>query len=308
MEVSVIQTLKDTKPALLNEFDAIVVVLHCVMRELGFRCVGLSESKPESNNNAEAPIPEGWNASSGDSYSFRYKHNQSSMTFILKVLVMNDKLLVHGLAKEDNKIQTLELSVKDFIKEKAGLETYENLYNNLDNLIALFKINVTSKLLPMLNKPGYEAGDTNTTRNTTNPENQQRREEPRYDPYRDPLLVHDPLRIPGTGRGPIPVPGGFGVGYADRFGPSFPGLGPIDPGAMGNLVGPNHPGFGGRFNGPDPNYGLGGPRLPRGAVPPGARFEPFGPPPPGALNPNFRNQFGPDNDDLPPPGYDNMYL
>ncbi|XP_068118937.1 proteasome inhibitor PI31 subunit isoform X2 [Hyperolius riggenbachi] len=42
------------------------------------------------------------------------------------------------------------------------------------------------------------------------------------------------------------------------------------------------------------------PGLPPGAVPPGARFDPFGPPGTG--------RSGPDPDHLPPPGYDDMFM
>lgn len=56
----------------------------------------------------EADLPTSWNQH-GDAYCFVYKHSQSSMTFVVKSLVMNDRLLVHGVAKEDDKICSLEL-------------------------------------------------------------------------------------------------------------------------------------------------------------------------------------------------------
>jgi len=69
----------------------------------------------------------------------------------------------------------------------------------------------------------------------------------------------------------------------------------------GNLVGPNHPGFGGTLDPYYDPYGIGIPndfrrgRGNRGRGPPGARFDPFGPPGGGFGNPN--------NDHLPPPGF-----
>ncbi|XP_046734716.1 proteasome inhibitor PI31 subunit isoform X3 [Diprion similis] len=48
------------------------------------------------------------------------------------------------------------------------------------------------------------------------------------------------------------------------------------------------------------------PDLPNcGAVPPGARFDPFGPPDVNLPRPP---RGGPDNDHLPPPGYDDMFM
>jgi len=323
LELRVLSTIKEKKPALRNEFDAVVAVLHCVMRELGFICTSLDEKVSSDEGFDKSVFPEGWNASR-DSYSFQYKHSQSTMTFFVKCLLLNDKLLVHGLSKENNTVYSLELNVKEFITEKAALDNPDSLFKDVDQLVSLFKIHITSILLPNLNKPGYE--DAPRTQTTTQPQQQQ--QQPQQGPRRDPLAEpprnplnfdprNDPLRVPGSGRGPAFGGPPFGVGYGDVFPPPMPGFG--FPGEMGgNLIGPGHPGFGPRVNDPYANdpFGYAGPaRLPRGAVPPGARFDPFGPPPPGPNmprgGPNFPgpNQFaGPDNDDAPPPGYNDMYL
>jgi len=80
------------------------------------------------------------------------------------------------------------------------------------------------------------------------------------------------------------------------------------------IVGPNHPIFGQRaprgggiYGGPQP--------LPRGSVPPGARFDPIGPfggPNQGQLRGGIgrgnRTSSEPDGDELPPPGYNDMFM
>ncbi|KAL0207058.1 hypothetical protein P9112_012769 [Eukaryota sp. TZLM1-RC] len=89
----------------------------------------------------------------------------------------------------------------------------------------------------------------------------------------------------------------------------FPGL---QPPSSGDRVGRDHPFFSGVH--PPSHYGSG---LPPGAVPPGARFDPFGPPAPvapfrgsssGGKPPSphgpFRSE--PDKDHLRPPGYGNF--
>lgn len=48
IELRVQQTIKDKHPILRNEFDAIVAILHCTMREMGFVCTG-HEEKAESS-------------------------------------------------------------------------------------------------------------------------------------------------------------------------------------------------------------------------------------------------------------------
>ncbi|PVU93627.1 hypothetical protein BB559_003205 [Furculomyces boomerangus] len=95
----------------------------------------------------------------------------------------------------------------------------------------------------------------------------------------------------------------------------------VFPGAGGNVVGPSHPIFGPRRPQQPDSRLFGGPQnLPKGSVPPGARFDPIGPfgdipgrPGPGnRFNPGSGpggfggsgNYFSgePDNDEFPPPG------
>lgn len=88
----------------------------------------------------------------------------------------------------------------------------------------------------------------------------------------DPFADFNPLR---DQRGGIPLPGGGG----------------------GMLFTPPHPGS-------LPGGSLG---VPRGSLPPGARFDPFRPPDVDRFPPG-RSSNRPDNDEFPPPGYDDMFM
>ncbi|CAG8762036.1 8266_t:CDS:2, partial [Cetraspora pellucida] len=194
----------------------------------------------------------------------------------------------------------------------------------IKDLVSIYKINILQRLIPGLNKPGYE--ETRATNNAT-ANNQPGRSQPQS-------VADDPLRIPTRQpprfRPPIfddPYGGDepssiynnpLSVGRDDLdplgsrpiIGPRFGGAQPYEPFGVpsrggGMYVGPNHPMFDAR---PPNNGGIyGGPQtLPRGAVPPGARFDPIGPfgPQPG----RFPGRGGggmfsgdPDNDELPPP-------
>ncbi|XP_027478034.1 proteasome inhibitor PI31 subunit isoform X3 [Zalophus californianus] len=105
----------------------------------------------------------------------------------------------------------------------------------------------------------------------------------------------DPLRIqprhPHTSRQPP---------WCDPLGPFAVGGEDLDPFGCrrgGMIVDPLRSGFPRALI--DPSSGLPN-RLPPGAVPPGARFDPFGP---IGTSPS-----GPNPDHLPPPGFDDMYL
>jgi len=53
------------------------------------------------------------------------------MTFSLKCLVLEDKLLVHAVAVENTKnIFDLELSIDEYVNKNINLTDYEKLYKN----------------------------------------------------------------------------------------------------------------------------------------------------------------------------------
>jgi len=326
-----------------NSQDAIAALFHSIMLSLEFRLIGFGEEDNLDNNDISydrdsegsiVTLPEVWNVQGPNIYTFRYKHRQSSLTFLIKCMKMANKFLVHGMAVEDNKTTTLEITTEDYVYPSIFPFTFEkfesqpllNVYiseSRIDGLIKLYKTNVIDKLIPNLyiSKDGVRITPslTETTRIT----------EP------DTSSTNDPLRIP-TRRPPIVRPSIFddsygfnepssiinplGIGHDDLspigynqigFGGGIGGGIPNRGGGM--YVGPDHPIFGQRGQ----NRGdeiFGGPQtLPRGSVPPGSRFDPIGPlgsrplPRPGQpRNGGGRgNYFG---DELPPPGYNDMFM
>ncbi|KAF9306600.1 hypothetical protein BGZ74_004963 [Mortierella antarctica] len=169
---------------------------------------------------------------------------------------------------------------------------------------------------------------------------------PRPPIFEDPFSAEDPgyggMGGPGNpfsiGRDDLDPFGGRLGGIGGGGGGGFGGFGGIGGGSGGGMVvGPNHPMFrrppgsggvggGGIYGGPQP--------LPRGSVPPGARFDPIGPfgghggasgapgagtahqdPHRGGQGPAGRGSgrgvpFSgePDNDEAPPPGYMDMFM
>jgi len=292
---SIINAFNEQKSQLRNGFDALSLVLHLVMKRLGFTFLGCGDANDLAGNQ-EGVAPEGWNCLSDGAYTFRYKHPKSNKTFIIKNLVLGETLLVHGLVLEDNTIQTLELNVHEFIQEDNTTHNYSNLFNNLNKLISLFKVNIVNKMFPDITSKGEET--------TTQSVRQQTDRRAPYDPY------NDPLRVPNSGRGPRqpvnpllqgrPYQPPFGIGGDDLNPFPSPFAGP----SHGNLVGPQHPGFGPYVRDPYGGRPFNGGRGDIPPPPPGARYDPFGPPTRGT-------PFGePDRDDMPPPGGPNydMFL
>jgi len=264
----IIKAFNEQKPQLRNRFDALALALHIIMKKLGFEFIGCDDSKDIARNK-DALIPEGWNSST-DSYCFRYKVPKTNETLVIKPLILGEKLLIHGLAG-DKDYQTLEIDLNDYTRNDVPLDNYNNLFKDLNKLVLQFQMNIVNKLVPDISKGSQS-------------------QSPQRDPLRVPTQPRSPL-MEGGPYYPQPVQP-FGIG-SDDLNP-FPLRMPGGFGGHGSLVGPHHPGFGPAASDP---YGRGRVFPP----PPGARFDPFGPP---------RGQFGePDRDEPPPPGpnYD-MFL
>ncbi|OZJ06139.1 hypothetical protein BZG36_01011 [Bifiguratus adelaidae] len=349
--------------------DALAALCHAIMSSVDFRFVGLGENEtvaqvPEASSKA-TKLPPQWNAHGPESYAFRYKHPQSQLTFLIKCLKMGNRFVVMAMAIEADKTWTLDIPTNDYTSDafypynpNSSSEPLIHGFistSRLTDFISLFKIKVLQPLIPGLHKEGYEeGGESTTTARTSQPtsSNPPPREGDR-----------DPLSMPSRGRPPFfddpeggdEPSGGFprpynpmniGTDDLNPFGTGEPfairGPGGSGGPPSGMFVGPNHPIFGPRGGGSGGNGGSGewgggipaGPqRLPRGAVPPGARFDPIQPDIVGggaSRGPNgpFGSRPGrgggpqgggrgsgmgppsgePDNDDLPPPGYMDMFM
>lgn len=132
---------------------------------------------PESECASLAPrLPSQWNASVS-SYSFLYAHTQSSMQFVLKTDRMGSKIEIRGLAVGAERINRLEIAPRDYISSSAlplritlhpetGAEDRADLIPKLQSvflsperiadLAGLLKINIIQRLVPALQKEGYE--------------------------------------------------------------------------------------------------------------------------------------------------------
>ncbi|CAG8459462.1 16371_t:CDS:2 [Acaulospora morrowiae] len=325
--------------------DALAAMFHTIMHSLGFRLVGLGErDEPGDNINRDSEgniigLPETWNLHGPQLYAFRYKHNQSSITFLIKCISLGNNFMVHAMGIEENeetsiKPTSLELVTRDYtpvsafpyIVNNQNSEQLVNIFiskNRIKDLVSLYKINIVQKLIPNLFKPGYEE----TSATTTSRYNDRYPQHDTNDPLRIPLrrpqhfqppifgdpyggdepLNYNPLSVGRNdldplGSNPILGPPRFGGGGIQPFG------GPSRGG--GSIMGPDHPIFDPRV--PDRNSGgiRGGPQfLPSGAVPPGARYDPVGPFGPLSGRGGGRFPSGePNNDELPPPGYNDMFM
>eukprot|EP00003_Mantamonas_plastica_P023191 TRINITY_DN4113_c0_g2_i1.p1 TRINITY_DN4113_c0_g2~~TRINITY_DN4113_c0_g2_i1.p1 ORF type:complete len:396 (+),score=158.50 TRINITY_DN4113_c0_g2_i1:1-1188(+) len=324
---SVEAILEEHCPQFNNKHDAVFALLHAVLLNRGFKLKSIGDGEKEIQNVEESVFPVGWNQ--GETYCFKYGHRKSSLTFTVKGVVMDRMLFVHGASSAASSFHQLELNVGEIVLPGVSLERdsgYAELYAEFETNCDKLAGGLANKFVA---KSGFEESvednqvemeteteeqttttTTNTSRNNrSNRSNRSNRNDDDDDDY-DPLRI-GPVRR-GNSRGMI----GIGDGFDDTLPGGGFGLGGVPPmvgggigfggsSGGGSLVGPNHPGFGGSGNGLSRgnrgNRGTssGGIRLPRGAVPPGARFDPFGPDINNTGGSTFRDD---DDEDQPPPG------
>eukprot|EP00455_Lapot_gusevi_P042487 TRINITY_DN5046_c0_g1_i3.p1 TRINITY_DN5046_c0_g1~~TRINITY_DN5046_c0_g1_i3.p1 ORF type:complete len:281 (+),score=28.11 TRINITY_DN5046_c0_g1_i3:67-909(+) len=274
----VLQQIGDSQPQFRDKHDALAFALHSAFLKAGFKLVGLDEDGADADL---AAAPAGWNQTE-DTYCFRYTHpRQANQQFLLKMLRLENNLIVYGVKKNTNELHTVEFNVDDYVGDVNA--AVPQMYRELATVLRLFENGIVNNLVPPAPRE--------------QPREQPRRYDP-YDPYRNDPLRDDPLRIPS--RRPQPVPyGPRGDFDQDLYGPLGPmPLGPGFGAPPGSLMGPGHPAFGGPGRGVHPAFGGPGPApLPGQGRGRGIRFDPYNP----------LGRADPDNDHLPPPGPSNWY-
>ena len=293
--------------------DGLAALLHTTMVELGFRLIAVDEHSP-SRSDLNNVLPEDWAKHGPGTYAFRYKHDQSSLEFLLKVSKLGNRTLFNAIALEvrrlvhlnrgrflirtvqDDKTASLDISTNDFVSpsffpHEIGTTPLVHGFissNRIVDLVSQFKLKIVSRILPALRKEGYveqsEAASTSERAAAAqpSPDNQPgarpRAENPPYAPGQPGPYPYNPH---------IPPENPFAIGRRDLdpvplnlFSP--PSLFPPNNRGDGMVVGPDHPIFGDRR--PGGEGGLRGPWggdgfLPPMGAPPRARFDPVGPGP-----------------------------
>lgn len=76
--------------------DAIAAFVHSIMSTLAFRLIAINESSVQS----ATVLPAEWNKNSPGHYSFKYKHDQSSLEFVLNIAKLGRRTLINAIAVE----------------------------------------------------------------------------------------------------------------------------------------------------------------------------------------------------------------
>lgn len=276
---------------LKSKNDLLVSVIHFNCIRNGFLCLGNGENFGESGQSEPGSelMPDQWNQSE-DTYILRYFNQKLNQKLLVKCVKVSDILILSALLiNGESNGSTHSLRTDDYITDNFSTFKSAFVSGSVDTVSQIIEREVINKVIQTVPKTTVTKRD----RNTRSPDRQE----------------NDPLRVRPNNPGVPPNYGGA------RFDPLYGGqpwpppiggadLDPLGRAQGGMLMDP--------YNFPQP-FGQPrnpGPELPRGAVPPGARFDPFGP---LGVGPNprpnqNRRQMGPDPDHLPPPGYNDMFM
>ncbi|KAM6163479.1 proteasome inhibitor PI31 subunit [Rhynchocyon petersi] len=256
--------------------DAFICFLHWEIVTHDYYGLGTGDQPGPSDKKSEL-LPAGW-SSNKDLYVLRYESKDGSRKLLLKAVTVEKSMIINVLDCSSQQVVDLTLHLDDYIDEEH-LGDFHRTYKKSEEL--------RSRIVSGILKPISDYWDKKNTSDSSQrdfPPATAREVDPlRIPPYHRPPASQQPPRCDPLG------PFSFTVGGED--------LDPFGCRRGGMIMDPLRSGFPRAII--DPSSGLPN-RLPPGAVPPGARFDPFGP---IGTSPS-----GPNPDHLPPPGYDDMYL
>nr|GMC99658.1 probable proteasome inhibitor [Ipomoea batatas] len=264
--------IRASRPTFRNPYDKVAFAVHASCLASGFVLLATGRSAfsgdPFSLPFAGEVGIDHWN-DFGNNYGFIYSTPEGpSKKVIIRCLVLNGKLLIGALWEGASAHLHLELNVQDYVEN--GGANYDSQYKNFGKLVEEINKEILSKGSPSTNSLSSEKGGIR--------DNVDRRgAESNYS--------YQPSGSVPPGYAVLPIPAFGGSGIFPATGPGVYSTSPISP-APGPVVYPTR--YSGGYEGMllGPSYarfltGISGdPRLPRGAqgIPPGGRFDPFGPP------------------------------
>jgi proteasome inhibitor subunit 1 (PI31) len=81
--------------------DAIAALVHSALTTLAFRLVAIDQVATSSASQSKSNVlPVEWNKNGPSYYSFKYRHEQSSLDFLISVSKLGTRTLVNAIALE----------------------------------------------------------------------------------------------------------------------------------------------------------------------------------------------------------------
>ncbi|XP_077229229.1 putative proteasome inhibitor isoform X2 [Tasmannia lanceolata] len=280
MEISVMAVIRAYRPYFRNPHDKIAFAAHASFLASGYILTATgnraySDNALSSSGQEEVGI-DGWN-DLDDCYGFIYTktEKESKKSVLMKCLIIGDNLAIDVLPSGDEQkgLIDLQINVNDYVSDDGGSSTgFADMYKNFKGLIEHLDSGILSKLDSTTRTKKLDTTSrSQTTQRGEGSEHNEVQPAPGVHIEPEPYYsgtVYPPIHPAGTGD-LYPGPGA-GVYPMRGINDGSMLVGPNDPRWFGGIGGGEHPGFPGRIPG----------------VPPGARFDPYGPPGMPGFEPN----------------------
>jgi len=282
--------------------DALIATVHAILLSHGFKCLGTGDKFTSMDDAAAGSevLPSHWNRDQ-QAYVLRYKAGAEKKRLVLKAIPHGKTMLMSFLEQPGDHTAEMDIAADTYLtKDYKDFGKAFVSATSIGDLKKKIQTDVINKL-----KSGTPSNSPNS----------QRKKQSQHQNTRP--ISPERRRIPPP---QMPTHGGYDFDQ-DLSRPRVPPVGGADLDPLGR-------GYGGSILDPRDLYGGGarpnrgnffpghpGPHLPPGAVPPGARFDPFGPPMPGPRPNRHRGPrpppgpgAGPSPDMERPPDYDDMFM
>jgi hypothetical protein len=101
--------LPQSDRTLKSPHDAITALVHAAMSALAFRLTAVDESSSSIYENNVLPVA--WNTSGPGNYILKYRHEQSSLEFVVKLSKLGSRTLINAIALD---VRTHNLLIRHF--------------------------------------------------------------------------------------------------------------------------------------------------------------------------------------------------
>ena len=97
---SLLPTLLPQDSKKLNSsHDGIAALVHTALSAVAFRLIAIDESSTTISSTGNV-LPAEWNQHGPGNYTFRYRHDQSSLEFVVKIIKLGARTLINAIAVE----------------------------------------------------------------------------------------------------------------------------------------------------------------------------------------------------------------
>ncbi|KAI1292241.1 Proteasome inhibitor PI31 subunit [Halotydeus destructor] len=303
------------KSDFVSKNDALITIVHSLLLQQNYKCLGVGERFSEADDklNGSEMLPKNWNQDQM-AYVLRYKKpavgSEPAKKLLVKAVGNNGSLLLSFLEVPGDATADLTLQADKFLTKEY--RNYEKAFINDDSLNEIQK-SFLNDVINKLKTPSSPKSAPTSNSNSQSRQNRPPEAERRVPPPMMPSYGGSGYDFDADLRNPYPSIGGRDL---DPLGHGVGGM-ILDPRDLHRGGGGGRPGFGPAY--PGGNFTPGGRPLPPGAVPPGARFDPFGPPGAGPRPNRHRGPrpdgppgsgfAAPDPDhERPPDDYDDMFM